>query len=546
MRGLYRHHLRYIKISLLIVFLPILLSKNVQSCRAQQIDWVKTVEGTFPDAAFAVKVISSNNVMIGGGFAGTIDFFGQTHFAQNKSIFLAQFQSNSSPLWMKVFNCSGTSVVRAIEEDNRKNIIIAGDFSGTLNLGGIILSGSNDAFIASLAPDGTVRWAYNAGGAGFDYGQDLLVFEEHIYFTGYFAQELNIQGHSYYSPGTSDMFLMKFDTLGDLKWVRYSIGLGLCNGLTLTNDRYNVFVGGMFSGRKIINQDTLSTFGSNFQDAYIASFDKSGNNVWMKQLGSPSGTERVEALATNSLNELYAAGTFDGILTVDGHVLGGNDDVFVVKFDENKQVQWVKAVTGAGTERIYAMGCDIANEVYICGSYSGTLTIGDSSKFSAGLADIYVARLGTNGSTQRLISAGGFLNDDAYDMHISPYGEVYFTGYFGGNAQFGPYSVNTLYPNDFDIYLAKIHGSAITSVPPDDPSVISLSVFPNPTQSSVLLKSNDTYDSYMIIDQLGRLVYAQTGMMNSPLDVTHLNNGIYSIRVDFGSRTEYVRFIISK
>ncbi len=59
-----------------------------------------------------------------------------------------------------------------------------------------------------------------------------------------------------------------------------------------------------------------------------------------------ANSSRIEKVVTNSNNEIYALGNYEGTVDfgegVDGYSFNGNGNMFILKMDENKNIIWIK------------------------------------------------------------------------------------------------------------------------------------------------------------------------------------------------------------
>ncbi|MFA7627535.1 MAG: choice-of-anchor D domain-containing protein, partial [Candidatus Kapaibacterium sp.] len=97
---------------------------------------------------------------------------------------------------------------------------------------------------------------------------------------------------------------------------------------------------------------------------------------------------------------------------------------------------------------------DNTGNLIIIGSFTGTTTIGNRSIISRGGYDIFVAKFGPVGNTHWVISAGGSGNDYGKDIDVDLFNNIYITGEFSNQANFGPHLVTS--KGGSDVFAAKI------------------------------------------------------------------------------------------
>ena len=93
--------------------------------------------------------------------------------------------------------------------------------SGTYTLSS---NGSADAFLAIYSTNGSLTWAGNFGSPSYDYGSAVTSYNQYVYVAGRFQDVADMDpspGVDYiYSAGDYDIYLAKFDTLGNYYWAR--------------------------------------------------------------------------------------------------------------------------------------------------------------------------------------------------------------------------------------------------------------------------------------------------------------------------------------
>ncbi len=98
-----------------------------------------------------------------GGLRGTLQF-GDTSLTgggDGEDHFVAKLDADGVPLWSVLLDRQGGSGEPLLAVDLAGNVLVAGTFSGTLNLGGLSLTspGATSPFVAKLSPSGAPLWA---------------------------------------------------------------------------------------------------------------------------------------------------------------------------------------------------------------------------------------------------------------------------------------------------------------------------------------------------------------------------------------------------
>ncbi|NBD96079.1 MAG: hypothetical protein GVY11_06365 [Gammaproteobacteria bacterium] len=120
---------------------------------------------------------------------------------------------------------------------------------------------------------------------------------------------------------------------------------------------------------------------------------------------------------------------------------------------------WPSSAGGDGDDNSTATVVGPTGAVYITGTFSGEAVFGDGVTISArGPQDIYVARYTAAGTLDWVTRAGSSLADRASDIALDESGDIYVSGQFSGQADFGSteLSSDTLDP---DVFVAKLDAS---------------------------------------------------------------------------------------
>ncbi|MCX6258077.1 MAG: GEVED domain-containing protein [Bacteroidia bacterium] len=137
-------------------------------------------------------------------------------------------------------------------------------------------------------------------------------------------------------------------------------------------------------------------------------------------------------------------------------------------FSQTPNWAWAdKAFTQAGGNSTgKAIAVDNNGNVYVTGSFSGTVNFPGYSLTSSGLTDIYLVKYDNNGTLQWAVKAGGISNDDGRGICVDNAGYVYITGFITDNATFGSTSTSgSSTGSGQDIFVAKYSTSGVFQTP---------------------------------------------------------------------------------
>src|SRR5690606_18124577 len=120
----------------------------------------------------------------------------------------------------------------------------------------------------------------------------------------------------------------------------------------------------------------------------------------------------------------------------------GLEDVFVAKYNSDGNFIWGKQIGGAESEIVYYHTVDDSGNIYLTGSFLGTLDFdpgpGTSQLTSAGMHDVFISKMDSSGNFEWAKQIGGPANDEGFSINVDNLGNVYVSGYFEGTADLNP------------------------------------------------------------------------------------------------------------
>lgn len=162
----------------------------------------------------AIAVSALGNVFLGGDFQGTVDVGGGAMTsAGGTDIYVAKLDSSGGPVWSQRFGDTADQHILAVAVDVEENVIVTGQFQGTLDFGDgpHTSAGGNDIFVAKLDPSGGVLWSKGVGDASFAQSAKSVVTDAggNVLVAGTFAGSADFGGGALVCKGTSNAFLAK-------------------------------------------------------------------------------------------------------------------------------------------------------------------------------------------------------------------------------------------------------------------------------------------------------------------------------------------------
>jgi hypothetical protein len=522
--------------------------------------WGDTLAQISNSAAFD----PTGNVVMTGTFEGTVDFGGgPLSSAGYFDIFLVKFDVNGSHLWSQGFGDGSFQQSRSLSIDLSGNVVTTGEFEDTVDFGGgpLTSAGGSDIFLAKFDTNGTHLWSQSFGGFNEQIGYSVAFDPSgNVVITGEFEDTVDFGGGPLISAGGFDIFLAKFDTIGNHLW---SQSFGDVNGnqqgrnLSIDPSGYAVMTGD-FDGTVDFGGGPLTSAGG--EDVFLAKFDTNGTHLWSQIFGDTS-FQRGNSVAFDPSGNVFMTGVFEGTVDFGGGPLtsSGLTDIYLVKFDTNGTHLWSQGFGDTDWESGKSLSIDPSGDIIMTGNFNSTVDFGGGPLISAGGRDIFLAKFDSTDTHNWSQGFGDTLGQSSNNVAFDLSGNVAITGYYMGTVDFGGGNLPTVVGRE-DIFLAKFGPSVGVEEGLNDEYRIRNIEFrlfqnnPNPfnklTAISYQLKA-PSHTTLKIYDITGRLVETlvdeiqEPGVYQLPISNYQLpGSGIYFYRLQAGSFSSTKKMII--
>ncbi len=304
-------------------------------------------------------------------------------------------------------------------------------------------------------------WMQKAGGTTIDEAYGISSDGSgNTYTTGYFSGSATFGATTLNTSGISDVFIAKTDNAGNFIWAVKAGGAGSCRGLAIKADAAgNSYVTGFYYGSATFGTHTITAAG--LQDVFIAKYDNLGNVVWVVSAGGTL-SDVGNAITVDNGGNVIVTGEFAGTATFGAFNLTSdknNVNVFTTELDANGNFLWAQMGYGPHTDRGLGVGADASGNVYVTGQFTDTITFGSIHKSSLYNA-IFLIKYNSSGQEQWFTMAGGGSMNIANGIALDNNSNIYLTGDFTGTLSFFASPTVTLsntYANR--IFVAKYDGT---------------------------------------------------------------------------------------
>lgn len=364
--------------------------------------WAKRAgAGSTNDYGVSIAQGPNGTVYVAAYYSGNPNFLGNPIYnAGSYDVLVAKMNSSGDWIWVACAGGSGSEACQDLYVDDEGSAYLCGTFYATAYFGShsVTSAGGRDVFIAKVNSAGTWQLAQQAGGSSTDGVRGIAVDGEHnIYLTGGFNNTMSFGPLQINPVDSYDIYLAKANSAGTWIWASVATGTGPDNVSALAVEAGGCsYLTGYFNASCAFGSLVLSSAGNT--DAYIAKADSSGAWVWAARAGGNS-EDTGSDVCLNAGGNVCLVGSFEGTATIGYDALSafGAEDSFLATLDPNGN--WLSSIHwgGSGYDRAYidAVATDLLSNYYVCGSFTGTVSIGDSLFTSVGSADIYTAKYGS-------------------------------------------------------------------------------------------------------------------------------------------------------
>jgi|GEM_PF-3118244 len=275
--------------------------------------------------------------------------------------FIEKISSAGTVLWAQnviQVNCGNSSspIDMGLAVDGAGNVYVTENFyQNQLLIGATLLNNkgtpsiTGDVLLLKYSTTGTLKWAKSYGGNfedypfvqdggwfGADYDNSILTVTPngHIYIAGTFYSDSIKFGNttlynpngSWNTPGPTHNYLSKWDSSGNIIWVKYIEKKTSVNEI-ISNAREEVFITGAL--------DSPDHWGGYALEpgALIAKLDSAGDLIWVRTDKGGDG----RSVGIDPFGNVFEAGQFEDSINFNAHTLmaptGNGSKIYIAQYD---------------------------------------------------------------------------------------------------------------------------------------------------------------------------------------------------------------------
>ena len=219
-----------------------------------------------------------------------------------------------------------------------------------------------------------------------------------------------VTGHVQTPSKGDDIFLIKYDTLGNVIWQLQTGGTNYdaATGIKLDLNG-NIFITGNTNSSDfpVLSGFQMAYVGG-ISDAFLMKYDPNGTLLWSTYYGG-NNQDVSRSITVDNLGNIFVAGStistdFPVMNTgayFQGTHAGGIYDAFILKFDNSGNRLWATYYGGSSADECNAVTIDNVGNIFICGATQSTnfpITTGAFQTTLSGSNDAFVVKFDATGT----------------------------------------------------------------------------------------------------------------------------------------------------
>ena len=364
-----------------------------------ELDWNAQISGMQHDDSRGM-ILNSESLYIAGRIESNADFISGTTFSTESSaglddICLAKLDINGNFQWVKSMGGLGSEQAVAIDADAQGNIYVIGFFNGSFD---------------------------------FDPGAGISTIT---------------------ATDSTDAFVAKFTSAGDLVWVNQINGTMIQKAEDVTVTSTGVVVTGRYQG--VMDADptgaVVNHSSNGWMDVFVIKYDLNGVYQWSNSYGTSQG-DIGWGIDSDASGNIYVSGVYKNTIEFETgnasslHTSNGMSDLFILKLDANGSYVWSKSIGDVGDENGKHVTISPSNEIYVMGYFEQTVDFDPGALVTAAAAtsgrDAFLLKLNSAGDFQWVNTVGGNIdNDIAKAVDFDADDNIFYVGTYSGTVTLG-------------------------------------------------------------------------------------------------------------
>jgi len=378
---------------------------NISNAQTPHIQWQKSLGGNYIDQANSIAQTNDGGYIVVGNSVSTNGNV-TAHYG-NWDIWAVKINGIGAIQWQRTLGGSNHDYATSIIQATDGDYVMAGySFSNDSDVTGN--HGIADYWIVKLDTIGDIKWQKSLGGNGNDWAQSIIQASDGNYVIA--GSSYSTNGNVTGNHGDRDFWIVKIDTVGTIIWQKSLGGVrgDVAYSITQTYDGGFAVAGSSDS----TSGDVTGHHGSSlYHDYWVVKLSSAGTIEWQKSLGGTNNDEACSIIQTADSGYVVAGNSYSNNGDVSGN--HGGADYWILKLNSVGTLQWQKSLGGTGDDKAYSMIKTTSGGFILTGySYSNNGNVTGNH----GDADYWIAKLDSVGSIEWQKSLGGSSTDIGHSI----------------------------------------------------------------------------------------------------------------------------------
>ncbi len=288
------------------------------------------------DTANSICISADGNPILCGSFSGYANLFGSSVDSSGSTdIFVAKLSSeDGSRLQLSTYGGISADTASSVCAISPDSFAICGSYTGSIAFGSSILNKvGKEGYVCMLNSNLSPLWAKSSEGTGSQECDAVVSNNTSIFISGRYSSAVSFDSSITTLPNIGNaIFASRLDLSGNYTWVK---SVGAVSNLNRTwssfvNGDAELFMAGSYSN----TFGTLESAGST--DGFVLKLDSSGDVLWAQSLGG-TGVDIAYSLCGNTSGKMLCTGYYNAgnpVILGNTPANSGAKDIFAVLFSE--------------------------------------------------------------------------------------------------------------------------------------------------------------------------------------------------------------------
>ena len=362
--------------------------------------------------------------------------------------------------WVKSGLGNDEIISRKIIVAQNQDYIVGGEIKGSGTFGNSTINslGNSDLFVCRYDSSGQLKWVNRYGGFEDDeLGGISETVGGRIMVCGTYEGNTTIDTVSLINVDGENGFVAQFDSSGNVIWVinvESSDEVGI-SGLYSSSSDSLIYIIGHFKDSLHIDSQSFVSFGD--ESFFVAALDFYGSLIWLSEATSQDEVTPKSIFKSN--NTINITGEFEGNMLINGGVFSNSSDkdMFVAQYDAGGQFNWAKSVGGSDDVKGEVVVSDDSGNLYLTGNFKGDCIFLSDTLINQGDKDGFLLKLDPNGNEVWVKQFSGSSDVVPIGMCLNSNSELLITGRTESTAYFDSLSVTN--NSGTDAFICKYNSS---------------------------------------------------------------------------------------